>query len=54
MLILPMLLYHHFRTPKGIEVDVVVEFDEGEVVGVEVTQGQTVTGDDFRGNGGAG
>lgn len=40
---------YHFRTPKGIEVDVVIEFDEGEVVGVEVTQSQTVTGDDFRG-----
>jgi len=40
---------HHFRTPKGIEVDVVIEFEGGEVVGVEVTQSQTVTGEDFRG-----
>lgn len=40
---------YHFRTPKGIEVDVVLEFEGGEVVGVEVTQSQTVTNGDFRG-----
>jgi predicted AAA+ superfamily ATPase len=40
---------YHFRTPKGVEVDVVVELDGGEVVGIEVTQSQTVTGEDFRG-----
>jgi predicted AAA+ superfamily ATPase len=40
---------YHFRTPKGIEVDVVAEFEEGEVIGVEVTRSQTVTGADFRG-----
>jgi predicted AAA+ superfamily ATPase len=40
---------YHFRTPKGIEVDVVVEFGGGEVVGIEVTRSQTVTGADFRG-----
>ena len=28
---------------------VVVEFEGGEVVGVEVTQSQTITGGDFRG-----
>jgi predicted AAA+ superfamily ATPase len=40
---------YHFRTPKGIEVDVVLELEGGEVVGVEVTRRQTVTGADFRG-----
>jgi len=30
-------------------VDAVLEFEKGEVVGVEVTQSQTVTGEDFRG-----
>ena len=40
---------YHFRTPKGIEVDVVLEFDGGEILGVEVTRSQTLTGDDFRG-----
>jgi hypothetical protein len=40
---------YHFRTPKGVEVDVVVEFGEGEVVGVEITQSQTIGADDFRG-----
>lgn len=40
---------YHFRTPKGIEVDVVLEFEDGGVVGVEVTGSRTVTGDDFRG-----
>jgi predicted AAA+ superfamily ATPase len=40
---------YHFRTPKGIEVDLVLEFEAGEVVGIEVTRSQTVTGGDFRG-----
>lgn len=40
---------YHFRTPKGIEVDAVAEFEGGEVVGIEVTGSQTVTGEDFRG-----
>lgn len=40
---------YHFRTPKGMEVDVVVEFDAGEVIGIEVTRSQTVRAEDFRG-----
>jgi predicted AAA+ superfamily ATPase len=44
----PPRLYH-FRTPKGFEVDVVIELDGGEVIGIEVTRSQTVTGEDFRG-----
>lgn len=40
---------YHFRTPKGIEVDIVVEREDGETIGIEVTQSQTVTGADFRG-----
>jgi predicted AAA+ superfamily ATPase len=40
---------YHFRTPKGVEVDVLAEFEDGDIVGLEVTQRQTVTGEDFRG-----
>ncbi len=40
---------YHFRTPKGFEVDVVIELEGGEVIGIEVTRSQTVTGEDFRG-----
>lgn len=39
---------HHFRTPQGAEVDLVLERN-GRVVGVEVRASQTVTGADFRG-----
>ncbi len=38
----------HFRTPKGAEVDVVLETN-GHLVGVEVKAAETLTGDDFRG-----
>jgi len=38
----------HFRTPKGAEVDVVLERD-GHVVGIEIRAAHTVTADDFRG-----
>jgi len=40
---------YHFRTPKGLEVDAVVEGEAGEILGIEVTQSQTVRGEDFRG-----
>jgi len=40
---------YHFRTPKGHEVDAVVELEGGEVLGIEVTRSQTVTMADFRG-----
>jgi len=40
---------YHFRTPKGLEVDVVVELGGGDVIGIEVTRSQTVTGADLRG-----
>jgi predicted AAA+ superfamily ATPase len=40
---------YHFRTTKGVEVDLVVELEGGDVVGIEVTRSQTVTGSDFRG-----
>ncbi len=40
---------YHFRTPKGLEVDVVVEFEDGGVVGIEVTKSRTVKSEDFRG-----
>jgi predicted AAA+ superfamily ATPase len=38
----------HFRTPKGAEVDLVLE-QNGHVVGVEVRSAQTVTAEDFKG-----
>jgi predicted AAA+ superfamily ATPase len=38
----------HFRTPKGAEVDLVLE-RHGHVVGVEVRSAQTVTAEDFKG-----
>lgn len=40
---------YHFRTPKGLEVDVLLELEGGEVIGIEITRSQTVTGADFRG-----
>jgi hypothetical protein len=40
---------YHFRTPKGLEVDVLLELEGGEVIGIEITRSQTVTGGDFRG-----
>jgi predicted AAA+ superfamily ATPase len=38
----------HFRTPRGAEVDLVLERN-GHVVGVEVRSAQTVTAEDFKG-----
>jgi hypothetical protein len=40
---------YHFRTPKGLEVDLVIEFGNGDIIGIEVTRSQTVNGNDFRG-----
>ena len=40
---------YHFRTPKGIGVDVLLEFEGGELVGVEVTRSRSVGASDFRG-----
>ena len=40
---------YHFRTSKGLEVDAVIELENGQVAGIEVTRSQTVTGQDFRG-----
>jgi predicted AAA+ superfamily ATPase len=39
----------HFRTDKGAEVDFVLENERGQLVGVEVKAGATVSADDFRG-----
>jgi predicted AAA+ superfamily ATPase len=39
---------HHFRTPQGAEVDLVLERN-GHVVGIEVRASQTVMGGDFKG-----
>lgn len=39
----------HFRTRDGAEVDLVLEFDDGRVVGVEVKASGTVDSSDFAG-----
>jgi predicted AAA+ superfamily ATPase len=39
---------YHFRTPKGAEVDAVLEIQD-QVFGIEIKCTGTVTGDDFRG-----
>lgn len=41
--------FHHFRDRDGMEVDLVLERGGGEVAGVEVKAGATVTAADFRG-----
>ncbi|MFB9905887.1 DUF4143 domain-containing protein [Allokutzneria oryzae] len=40
---------HLWRVSGGAEVDVVLERDDGQVVGVEAKARDTVTADDFRG-----
>jgi len=40
--------FHHFRDRDGAEVDIVLERGAGEVAGVEVKAGATVTASDFR------
>ncbi|MGM1063586.1 ATP-binding protein [Saccharothrix sp. Mg75] len=40
---------HHWRVSGGAEVDVVLERDDGHVVGIEAKAKDTVTGEDFRG-----
>ena len=39
----------HFRTKDGVEVDLVLERDDGAVVGVEVKAGTRVPGGDLTG-----
>lgn len=39
----------HWRTHDGDEVDFVVEFDDGTVIGFEVKSAERVSGEDFRG-----
>lgn len=41
--------FHHYRDRDGYEVDIVLERGAGEIVGVEVKAGATVTAADFRG-----
>jgi predicted AAA+ superfamily ATPase len=40
---------HHWRVSGGAEVDVVLERDDGQVVGIEAKAKDTVTTEDFRG-----
>jgi predicted AAA+ superfamily ATPase len=39
----------HFRTAIGREVDIVLESSSGDIVGIEVKAGASVTGDDLKG-----
>jgi uncharacterized protein len=39
----------HYRDRDGYEVDAVLEYESGDVVGVEVKAAETVRTDDFRG-----
>lgn len=41
--------FHHYRDRDGYEVDIVLERGAGDIVGVEVKAGATVTAADFRG-----
>jgi len=41
--------FHHYRDRDGYEVDIVIERGAGDVVGIEVKAGATVTAGDFRG-----
>lgn len=43
------IAFYHFRDKDGVEVDIVLERGAGEVAGVEVKAGATVTASDFRG-----
>lgn len=41
----------HWRTSDGVEVDVVIEYDDGTVIAFEVKAGERAPGSDFRGLG---
>jgi hypothetical protein len=43
------LSFHHYRDKDGYEVDIVLENDIGEIVGIEVKAAATVNKGDFRG-----
>ena len=40
---------HHWRVSGGPEVDVVLERDDGQIIGIEAKATDTVTANDFRG-----
>lgn len=40
--------YHHFRTSTGQEVDLILEYPGGEIVGIEMKARSTVTANDFK------
>lgn len=40
---------YHYRSRLGAEVDAVLHFPNGDVIGIEVKRGRTVGGSDFRG-----
>lgn len=39
----------HWRTYDGVEVDIVIEFDDGRIVAIEAKAGSRVSGQDLRG-----
>ena len=39
---------HHFRSSSGQEVDIVLEYPSGEIVGIEIKARATVTANDFK------
>jgi uncharacterized protein len=39
----------HFRTSSGVEVDIILENEEGDIVALEVKASATVTAQDFKG-----
>jgi uncharacterized protein len=40
--------YHHFRTSNGQEIDLILEYPGGEMVGIEMKSRATVTANDFK------
>lgn len=43
------MVFSHYRTKEGVEVDLIAETDDDRVIGIEVKAAGTVSGDDFRG-----
>lgn len=41
--------FYHFRTQRGIEVDIVMENRAGQIIGIEVKASETITSDDWKG-----
>ena len=46
---LARVISYHFRTPTGIEVDIVLEHEDGRCAGIEIKTSDTVNKHDFKG-----